>query len=124
MTATAPRSDLDRTLGALADPTRRALLERLRRGEARVTDLARPFPISLNSISKHIRRLERAGLVRRRRAGREHILSLEPEPLNEATAWMIRQRDLWATRLETLDELLQSEEPQALPDPRTKGTSR
>jgi len=70
MTAASSQFDLDQTLGALADPTRRAILERLSRGEARVTELARPFDISLNSVSKHIRRLELAGLVRRRRAGR------------------------------------------------------
>ena len=78
MTAASSQFDLDQTLGALADPTRRAILERLSRGEARVTELARPFDISLNSVSKHIRRLELAGLVRRRRAGREHFLSLNP----------------------------------------------
>lgn len=101
---------LDRTLGALADPTRRAILQRLSRGEARVTELARPFPISLNSVSKHIRRLEGAGLVRRRRAGREHLLSLDPGPLDEAAAWIARQRALWTARLDALDEVLQEED--------------
>ncbi|MFP3940235.1 MAG: ArsR/SmtB family transcription factor [Thermoanaerobaculia bacterium] len=101
---------LDRTLGALADPTRRAILQRLSRGEARVTELARPFPISLNSVSKHIRRLERAGLVRRRRAGREHLLSLDPGPLDEAAAWIERQRALWTARLDALDEVLREED--------------
>src|SRR5690606_28682318 len=62
-------TSLDHTLAALADPTRRAILQRLTRGEARVTELAEPFPISLNSVSKHIRMLERADLVRRRRSG-------------------------------------------------------
>lgn len=119
-----PRFDLDRTLGALADPTRRALLQSLSRGEARVTDLARPFSISLNSVSKHIRRLERAGLVRRRRSGREHILSLNPEPLDEAVAWMERHRALWTARLDALDELLQAEETQAPPRSRKKGKPR
>lgn len=101
---------LDQTLGALADPTRRAILQRLSRGEARVTELARPFPISLNSVSKHIRRLERAGLVRRRRAGREHLLSLDPGPLDEAAAWIERQRALWTARLDALDEVLREED--------------
>ncbi len=119
MTTPASRFDLDHTLGALADPTRRALLRRLSRGEARVTDLARPFDISLNSVSKHIRRLERAGLVRRRRSGREHILSLDPEPLDEAVAWMERQRALWTRRLDALDELLRAEEAPAAPGPKT-----
>ena len=125
MTMPATRSDLDHTLGALADPTRRALLQHLSRGEARVTDLARPFAISLNSVSKHIRRLERAGLVRRRRSGREHILSLNPEPLDEAAAWMNRQRNLWTARLDALDELLRAEEEaQPPPGPREKGRTR
>lgn len=76
-------STLDNVLVALADPTRRALLGRIGGGEARVTDLARPFPISLNSISKHIRVLEKAKLVRRRQIGREHFLSCNPAPLDE-----------------------------------------
>ena len=119
-----PRFDLGHTLGALADPTRRALLQRLSRGDARVTDLARPFSISLNSVSKHILRLERAGLVRRRRSGREHILSLNPEPLDEAAAWMSRQRALWTARLDALDELLRAEEAQAPAGPGEKGRLR
>ena len=118
------RFDLDDTLGALADPTRRALLQCLSQGEARVTDLARPFTISLNSVSKHIRRLERAGLVRRRRVGREHFLSLNPEPLDEAVAWMERQRAAWSARLDALDELLRIEESQAQPESGKKGRSR
>ena len=73
---------LDHALMALADPTRRAMLKRLARGEARVTALARPFSVSLNSISKHIKLLERAGLVQRRKVGREHILRFRPEPLS------------------------------------------
>ena len=76
--------DLDQTLMALADPTRRAILQRLSHGEFRVTDVARPFPMSLNAVSKHIRMLERARLVRRRRAGRDHYLSINSEPLDEA----------------------------------------
>ncbi len=124
MTMPALRYDLDHTLGALADPTRRALLQRLSRGSVRVTDLARPFTISLNSVSKHIRRLESAGLVRRRRSGREHILSLNPEPLDEAAAWMERQRSLWTARLDALDELLRAEEAQAPPGPGKKGRPR
>ena len=97
---------LDETLQALADPTRRAILQRLSEGEARVTDVARPFAISLNSVSKHIQMLERAELVRRRREGREHILSLNPAPLDEAAEWIEGQRKLWKFRLETLDGIL------------------
>ncbi len=124
MTMSRSRFDLDHTLGALADPTRRALLQRLSRGEARVTDLALPFTISLNSVAKHIRRLESAGLVRRRRSGREHILSLNPEPLDEATVWMERQRNLWTARLDALDELLRAEDAKVPPDPKKKGRLR
>jgi DNA-binding transcriptional ArsR family regulator len=97
---------LDETLTALADPTRRAILARLTEGEARVTELAKPFAISLNSVSKHIRMLERAELVRRRRDGREHILTLNPGPLDEAAEWIEGQRNLWKFRLGTLDEIL------------------
>lgn len=110
MAGTAAQSNLDETLMALADPTRRAILQRLSQGEARVTDLAHPFDISLNSVSKHIRILERARLVRRRVAGREHLLSLNPEPLDDAAAWIETQRALWTSRLKALDDLLQSEE--------------
>jgi DNA-binding transcriptional ArsR family regulator len=98
------------TLLALADPTRRAILQRLSQGEARVTDLAGPFPISLNSVSKHIRILERARLVRRRRAGREHLLSLDRQPLDELAAWMESQRSIWASRLDVLEALLAAED--------------
>lgn len=97
---------LDDTLTALADPTRRAILARLAQGEARVTELAQPFEISLNSVSKHIRMLERARLVRRRVAGREHFLSFDPEPLAEAEAWITGQKALWAWRLDQLDAVL------------------
>jgi len=94
---------------ALADPTRRAILARLATGEARVTELAEPFPISLNSVSKHIRMLERAGLVRRRVQGREHILALDPRPLDEAARWIEDQRKLWAWRLEELEKALKED---------------
>lgn len=97
---------LDETLSALADPTRRAILARLAQGEARVTDVARPFAISLNSVSKHIRMLERARLVRRRVEGREHFLALDPAPLDEASAWIDEQRRLWTWRLGQLETAL------------------
>ena len=101
---------LSNTLLALADPTRRAILQRLSRGEARVTELARPFAMSLNAVSKHIRMLERARLVRRRRVGREHLLSLDPAPLDEAAAWMESQRAAWTARLDALGDLLREED--------------
>lgn len=101
---------LDHTLSALADPTRRAILQRLSEGEARVTDLAEPFPLSLNAVSKHIRVLERAHLVRRRRVGKEHRLSIDPRPLDEMAAWLERTRVFWNSRLDALErELLRPE---------------
>jgi DNA-binding transcriptional ArsR family regulator len=113
---------LDRTLIALADPTRRAILQRLREGEARVTALAGPFAISLNSVSKHIRVLERAHLVRRRKSGREHFLSFNPEPLDEAQAWMEAQKAAWTMRLDALDALLRAQD-RAAAAARKKGRS-
>src|ERR1700712_3335944 len=98
--------DLDQTLMALADPTRRAILDRLAEGEARVTELAAPFAMSLNAVSKHIRMLERARLVTRRRAGREHFLTFNRAPLEEAAAWIETHRALWNHRLDILDSLL------------------
>lgn len=97
---------LDNTMMALADPTRRAILQRLGAGEARVTELAEPFAISLNSVSKHIRVLERAKLVKRRRAGREHFLTLNPKPLDAAAFWIDTQRTLWNRRLDKLEHAL------------------
>jgi DNA-binding transcriptional ArsR family regulator len=112
MTTQTTQSNLDRTLTALADPTRRAILERLSKGESRVTELAQPFTMSLNAVSKHIRILERAHLVRRRCVGREHFLSLNREPLDEAAAWIEDQRAIWTARLEALAALLQAGEEQ------------
>lgn len=103
-------SKLDNILGALADPTRRAILLRLSRGEARVTDLAAPFAISLNSVSKHIRILERARLIERRRIGREHVLSRNPRTLNEAAAWIGTLQAKWQSRIDRLEKALDEEE--------------
>jgi DNA-binding transcriptional ArsR family regulator len=102
--------DLDDTLVALADETRRDILQRLSKGEARVTELAEPYDISLNSVSKHIRILERAGLVRRRVAGRDHFLTLDPAPMDEAAAWMARARAFWTSRLDRLEAALRAED--------------
>jgi DNA-binding transcriptional ArsR family regulator len=100
---------LDYVMTALADPTRRAILHRLAKGEARVTELAQPFDMSLNAVSKHIRVLERARLIQRKRSGREHILSFNPEPLGQAIDWIETQRATWSTRLQALDELMHAE---------------
>ena len=103
-------SELDQTLTAPADPTRRAILRRLAEGEARVTELAQPFAMSLNAVSKHIRMLQRARLVHRRRAGRDHYFSINPMPLDEALAWIEDQRARWTARLDALDAVLKAED--------------
>jgi DNA-binding transcriptional ArsR family regulator len=97
---------LDGVFDALSDPTRRAILARLTDTDARVTELAAAFPISLNSVSKHIRKLERCGLVRRRVSGRDHVLSLEPAPLAEAAAWIEHYRRFWEGRLAALEKFV------------------
>jgi DNA-binding transcriptional ArsR family regulator len=94
---------LDSVFNALCDPTRRAILARLTDADARVTDIAAAFPISLNSISKHIRMLERAGLVKRSVSGREHLLSLEAAPLADAAGWIEHYRRFWEGRLAALE---------------------
>lgn len=104
--------DLNATLVALADPTRRSILARLALGEARVTEIAAPFDMSLNAVSKHIRMLERAELVRRRRQGKEHLLSVNPAPLDAAAAWIAEQRALWTRTLDRLDAILKEEDRQ------------
>lgn len=102
--------DLDDTLIALADDTRRSILSRLAAGDARVTEIAAPFDISLNSVSKHIRLLERAGLVSRRVAGRDHFLTLQRKPFDELTKWMLKTREFWNTRLDVLEAALHAED--------------
>jgi DNA-binding transcriptional ArsR family regulator len=94
---------LDGVFNALCDPTRRAILARLTDADARVTEIAGDFPISLNSISKHIRMLERAGLLKRSIVGRDHVLSLNAGPLAEAQAWIERYRRFWEGRLAALE---------------------
>ncbi len=116
----ATEARLSATLVALSDPTRRAILRRLARGEARVTDLAAPFAISLNAVSKHIRTLERVGLIHRKRVGRDHVLSFRATPMDAASAWMDTQREIWTGRLQALDALLQSEDDNALSRTKTK----
>jgi DNA-binding transcriptional ArsR family regulator len=97
---------LDALFIALADPTRRAIIERLSRGEARVTEVAEPFAMSLNAVSKHIRVLEASGVVARRRQGRDHILSVNIGSLNEVDGWIARMRGYWEARLDAMERLL------------------
>lgn len=101
---------IDQTMSALSHSTRRAILERLMSGEERITDLAEPFEMSLNAISKHVQVLERAGLVRRRRVWREHRVSFNPAPLDEVSAWIEQRRRFWTERLDALDTLLRTED--------------
>lgn len=94
---------LDATFGAIADPTRRAILARLARGDARVTQIAGDFPVSLNAVSKHIKILERAELVRRTVHGRDHVLSLNAEAMAGASEWIEYYRQFWEQRLASLE---------------------
>jgi DNA-binding transcriptional ArsR family regulator len=98
--------ELDATFAALADPTRRAILARLARGEATVTELARPFAMSQPAISKHLKVLERAGLVRRGRDAQRRPCRMNARPLIEATAWIERYREIWEANYQRLDALL------------------
>ena len=97
---------LDQTMMALADPTRRAILKRLSEGEARVTEVAQPFDLSLNAVSKHIIILERAHLVLRRIDGRDHFLSVNTKPLDEAAEWIENYHRMWEQRLDRLNDYL------------------
>jgi DNA-binding transcriptional ArsR family regulator len=100
---------LDQAFAALSDPTRRAIVNRLARGPARVTDVADRFPISLNAVSKHLKVLERAGLLRRRRSGREHHLELRAAPLRAVALWASRYERFWNEKLDALDAFLEEE---------------
>ena len=103
---------------ALADPTRRAILERLARGEASGTELARPFPISVPAISKHLRVLEHAELILHRKDGRTHRFRLSARPMREAATWLEHYRRFWEAQLDSLDTYLlaTSEEEQDIDD--------
>ena len=97
---------LDRTFGALADPTRRAILARLADGEATVGEIAEPFDMTLPAVSKHLKVLERAGLISRTRQAQWRPCRLEPEPLHQVADWLEEYRRAWEERLGRLDEYL------------------
>lgn len=97
---------LTATLGALADPTRRAIVARLAEGEASVTELAEPFEISLPAVSRHLKVLERAGLVSRRREAQWRLCRLEAAPLEDVAIWVGQFREFWEKSFERLDEYL------------------
>lgn len=97
---------LDRVFHALADPTRRAILDRLREGEATVGCLSEPFPLSFAAVSKHLGVLERAGLVTREPRGRARMCRINPGALNDARAWLEIHERFWSERLNALDQLV------------------
>jgi len=110
---------LDATFGALADPTRRAILARLALGQTSVTELARPFSMSLPAVSKHLRVLEQAGLLTREKDGRVHRCQIEAAPMRAAADWIARYREFWDERLDALDRYLRDSEQNA-PGPPTR----
>jgi len=101
-----PTDRLDSVFGALADPTRRAILTRLREGEASVSELAAPFHVSQPAISRHLKVLEQAGLISRRRRQTARLSHLEGEGLRDAAAWLVRYQDYWDESHARLDALL------------------
>jgi DNA-binding transcriptional ArsR family regulator len=111
---------LDAVFAALADPTRRAIIERLSRGEARVTQIAAPFDMSLNAVSKHIRVLEASGVVERHRKGRDHILSVNTRSLDEVDGWIGQTRRFWDERLDAMEGLLRELRKDSRPGPRSR----
>ena len=101
---------LTATFSALADPTRRAILERLSEGEAAVGELAEPLRMSLPAVSKHLKVLEQAGLLRRRRDGRRHIMNVDPRPMSEAAEWLETYRRFWEGGFDRLANYLERED--------------
>lgn len=99
---------LDATFAALADPTRRAIVERLSAGEASVSELAAPFEMSLPAVSRHLKVLESAGLLAREKRGRVHHVRLQDEPLRDAVEWIARWGHFWEGRLDALEEFLRA----------------
>jgi DNA-binding transcriptional ArsR family regulator len=97
-------SNINLVAAAISDPTRRAIIERLARGSARISDVAEPFSMTLTGFCKHVRVLERAGLVRRTRRGRENTLELRPEPLRDVARWALKYEQFWNVRLDRLQE--------------------
>ena len=103
---------LDTTFRALADPTRRGMLANLARGDKSIGELAKPFAMSFAGASKHVKVLEDAGLIARRRHGRTHVISLEARPLEDAERWLRQWEKFWSVRLDRLQALVESEKEQ------------
>jgi DNA-binding transcriptional ArsR family regulator len=97
-------NQFDRVAAAISDPTRRAIIEKLARGPARISDVAQPFPMSLTGFCKHVRVLEGAGLVRRTRRGRNNTIELSPEPMRAVTRWILKYEEFWNARLDRLEK--------------------
>ena len=114
---------LSRTLSALADPTRRAILARLASGELSVTELAEPFDMSLPAVSKHLKVLERAGLIARNREAQWRRCRLEASPLRDVSAWIDQYREFWEERLDRLEAYL-AELQEESKKPKKKGSTR
>jgi DNA-binding transcriptional ArsR family regulator len=104
---------LDQIFAALSDSTRRAIVERLAQREMTVTEIAQPFPMSLPAISKHLRILETAGLIVRRKAGREHYLRLAATPMKDAAEWLDVYRQFWESQLDSLADYLEQHKDDA-----------
>jgi DNA-binding transcriptional ArsR family regulator len=116
---------LDAVFGALADPTRRAILTRLTQGDANVSELAAPFHVSQPAISRHLKVLERAGLISRTRRRTARLSHLRAEPLRQATVWLAGYRDYWEQSYERLEELLAAQQDdRAERSPRSDPTGR
>lgn len=114
-------ANLDGVFHALADPTRRAMLRTLTSGQRNIGELAAPFSMSFAAASKHVRVLERAGLVHRRIEGRSHICRIEPGPLRAADAWLRFYEGFWTEKLDDLEALLNAEDLAVATTPRKKG---
>ena len=109
-------AQLDRVFQALADPTRRAVIQRLSGGTAPVSELAEPFDMALPSFLQHLKVLEGCGLVRSRKSGRVRTYRISPRPLKAAERWMAEQRALWERRLDQLDQYLEELKPMSEPN--------
>lgn len=116
-----PAAELDAIFHALGDATRRGMLRDLAIGQRSIGELAAPFDMSLAAASKHIKALEKAGLVRREVRGRTHICRLEPRPLEDAHEWIGFYERFWSTRLDALENLLRGEDAQSPKDRIPKG---
>jgi DNA-binding transcriptional ArsR family regulator len=120
--ASSAAASLDAAFAALADPTRRAIVARLASAERSVGELAKPLPMSLPAVSRHLRILEGAGLVARRKEGRTHVLRLVPQALEPAQDWIARHRAFWTSRLDALERYLAIEA--APPAPKRRRRTR